>query len=223
MHCEPNLLVLFLVIIGAYFALINSVPRPYEVDGCTNDNSYDYYNLALFYNNKSNYLKKYSTSFRSNSWTINGLWPSRATTQATYPCNCNSSLSTDTSLISNVSNLYWSPELQIHSYKKYGTCTNMTAFDYVLTTVSLYALYSPRPVLKKDRPYDYDELVYLFCSSIDVERNHDCMTLGCVYIDNRQYLSEIGLCLSKQFQFRPCPIISVRDEIDNCKKTDIYI
>ena len=207
------------IIIGS---LINSN------NGCTlDDNSYDYYNLALFYGN--------------NKFTIHGLWPARVVSFNTYPCFCPKNIienSEDISIVDlknlkNLANLYWSPEEQKHEYEKHGSCTNMSEFDYIFKTISLYSLYKPSIILKQNRSYEYSELVNLLCRNIGLglglglcleENVYDCITLGCHSHENRQYLSEVGLCLSKQFQFRKCGLMFNKDEIDNCDRSmDIYV
>lgn len=87
--------------------------------------------------------------YNDTVWTIHGLWPQYNRTSWPMNCKDNWNGTAITSLLPEL-NKYWPScygqkyedpvGFWKHEWKKHGSCTNMTEFDYFNTTLMLYKM-----------------------------------------------------------------------------------
>jgi ribonuclease I len=187
---------------------------------CSQKCFYDYYILAL------QWPKSYD--FQLDHWTIHGLWPSIKNSEE-YPCYCRDEDfdENSVSLFRDQMNEYWpslimKPAYQFwfHEWTKHGTCIQNSQPEYFRRTLDLYREYEPLPKLSNNdiipgSVYSYENLSRVLGKSV---------TLGCKFHSDIQYLSEIGVCLSKKFEEIDCTSghRNSNDEVNSCKDDDIY-
>src|SRR5205823_1501028 len=98
-----------------------------------------------------------------------------------------------------------SPRLVFHEWEKHGTCSGLTPRAYFDTMRKARAVMRiPEPYIALSRPLTVtpDEVEEAFVKA-NAGLNREAIAVTC---DSRR-LSEVRICLSREFGFRECPEI----------------
>jgi ribonuclease I len=192
---------------GAALALC---ARACAASGCDADPSFDYFMLAL----------QWPASFgavRKGYWTLHGLWPSRAGAgrASGYPCACSDEPfdSEKVAAIRPELDKFW-PTLFAkhgggdesfwgHEWSKHGTCSRFgSQLSYFNSTLATRAKYDPDLALAP--PATLLESTVVEIKSAVRKTFGFAPMLGCKdrKEEGRQYLSEIGYCLTTELQLQ---------------------
>ncbi|XP_066303224.1 ribonuclease Oy-like isoform X1 [Branchiostoma lanceolatum] len=153
-------------------------------------------------------------------WTIHGLWPSQIKKEA--PNFCNSSWTFNESLIHDLGpqlSLYWpnmlkTNNLWAHEWTKHGTCGAPLAaihgeHNYFATGLRLNAKYNITEMLATNNIMPSANKAYAYKDvegAIRKNVNNMSFVMQC-YWDKKakkQYISQVMLCLDKQFGLLEC-------------------
>lgn len=162
-----------------------------------------------------------------STWVVHGLWPSIKSEIG--PSFCNKSLPFNYNLIKWLvpqllefwPNLYTNTPLESfwkHEWEKHGTCALSlpqikSESDYFNLTLGLRDHFDFGPILKANGIvpddtllYDLDKIKYAIKSVLNVEPMIVCYILK---DSDVQYLSQMQICLSKQFELVDCAFEAV--------------
>ncbi|XP_012935047.1 ribonuclease Oy [Aplysia californica] len=152
-------------------------------------------------------------------WTIHGLWPSGPGSH--YPEYCNHSLKFDYNKIKslgaqlltqwpNLDSESKTTELWSHEWEKHGTCAVSvsrlsTEFDYFNVTLGIHGALNTTGALAKrgitpsDDPYTASDIYNALLAEYGVKPN-----IVCEKKDEKYYLDQVYVCLSKSFVAQDC-------------------
>jgi ribonuclease T2 len=137
---------------------------------------------------------------------VHGLWPQY---EKGFPEFCQQpSPRLDRNIVSSMLDLMPAPGLIFNEWDKHGTCSGLTPRAYFDTVRKARALVKiPEPYIDPQRPLTVspDEVEEAF-----VQANPSLTREGIAVTCDSRRLSEVRICLSKDFSFRACPEIDRR-------------
>ncbi|MGH6771799.1 MAG: ribonuclease T2 family protein [Xanthobacteraceae bacterium] len=143
---------------------------------------------------------------RPFSFVVHGLWPQY---EKGFPEFCqNPSPRLDRRIVGSMLDLMPAPRLIFHQWDKHGTCSGLTQHAYFA------AIRKARAQVKI--PEDYLELTRILTVTPNaveerfIKANPGMTRAGVAVTCNSHRLSEVRICLSKDFQFRDCAEIDRR-------------
>jgi ribonuclease T2 len=143
---------------------------------------------------------------RPFSFVVHGLWPQY---EKGFPEFCRQpSPRLDRNIVSSMLDLMPAPGLIFNEWDKHGTCSGLTPRAYFDTVRKARALVKiPEPYIDPQRPLTVspDEVEEAF-----VQANPSLTREGIAVTCDSRRLSEVRICLSKDFSFRACPEIDRR-------------
>ena len=131
---------------------------------------------------------------------LHGLWPQNA--DGGYPENCARGAPLPAAAAARGQTLFPSPQLMQHEWQRHGTCTGMDALGYFNTADRALALVKIPPAFEAPRvgrSMRAAEVVAAFRAA-----NPGLPTNGLVVACNRDKLSEVRVCLSKELALIAC-------------------
>jgi ribonuclease T2 len=143
---------------------------------------------------------------RPFSFVVHGLWPQY---EKGFPEFCRQpSPRLDRNIVSSMLDLMPAPGLIFNEWDKHGTCSGLNPRAYFDTVRKARALVKiPEPYIDPQRPLTVspDEVEEAF-----VQANPSLTREGIAVTCDSRRLSEVRICLSKDFSFRACPEIDRR-------------
>jgi ribonuclease T2 len=152
---------------------------------------------------------------RPYAFIVHGLWPQY---ERGYPSHCRAPVDRlDADLVSGVLDLMPSPRLVLHQWNRHGTCTGLSAQAYFDTlrkaraAVTIPAAYHDfnKPTLVA--PRDVAEAF--------VKANPGLTQAAMAVACDKTRLTEVRLCLRKDFTFRDCAQVARR----NCRRDELVM
>jgi len=152
---------------------------------------------------------------RPYSFVVHGLWPQY---ERGFPDYCQRpSLRLDRNIMTSMLDLMPAPGLIFNEWDKHGTCSGLGARAYFETirkarsAVKIPEEYLELSAQKTVAPAEIEEAF--------VRANPGLSTAAIAVICNRNRLSEVRLCMSKDLQFRAC------EEIDRraCRRDEVVM
>jgi len=144
---------------------------------------------------------------RPFSFVVHGLWPQY---ERGFPSFCqNPAPWVDRSIVDQTLDIMPSPGLVIHEWKRHGTCSGLSAKTYfetvrkaraAVTIPSAYGDHLDKPIMVTP-----GDVAAAFLKA-NPGLSQDGLAVAC---DSKR-LSEIRICLSKDFSFRDCPEVARR-------------
>ena len=143
---------------------------------------------------------------RPYSFVVHGLWPQY---EHGFPEYCQvPAPRLDRNIVSSILDLMPAPRLIFQQWDKHGTCSGLSASAYFETARKARAMVkipSQFVDLKEVLTVSPDEVEDAFVKA-NPGLAHDAITVTC---DSRR-LSEVRICIGKDFSFHPCPDIDGR-------------
>jgi ribonuclease T2 len=143
---------------------------------------------------------------RPFSFVVHGLWPQY---EKGFPEFCRQpSPRLDRNIVSSMLDLMPAPGLIFNEWDKHGTCSGLNPRAYFDTVRKARALVKiPEPYIDPQRPLTVspDEVEEAF-----VQANPGLTREGLAVTCDSRRLSEVRICLNKDFSFRTCPEIDRR-------------
>ncbi len=179
---------------------------------------FDYYLLTLSWSPSYCLVHpgdRYQCQGRGFGFVLHGLWPQF--NAGGFPQNCESNVGVDREAEVIGRTLYPSPDLMRHEWQRHGTCSGLDAVDYFRTADrALAALRVPSifEAPRADQRLTAEQLRESFRAANPSLPPH-AMTVAC----NRDALSEVRLCLTRNLLPRPCG----RAVNDRCPAVPILI
>ena len=147
---------------------------------------------------------------RPFSFVVHGLWPQY---EQGFPSFCQvPAPRLDRNIVGNMLDLMPSPRLIFHEWDRHGTCSGLSAHAYFETVRKARALVKiPPDYLALDKPVTVapDEVAEAF-----VKANPGLTRANFAIACDSKRLSEVRICLGKDFSFRDCPEVTKR----TCKR-----
>jgi ribonuclease T2 len=145
-------------------------------------------------------------SGRPFSFVVHGLWPQY---EQGFPAFCQvPSPRLDRSIVGGMLDLMPSPRLIFHEWDRHGTCSGLSQHAYFEAVRKARAVVKiPAEFVVLDKPVTIkpDDIAEAFVKSNPGLTRAD-MAVAC---DSKR-LSEVRVCLSKDFSFRACPDVARR-------------
>ncbi len=143
---------------------------------------------------------------RPFSFVVHGLWPQY---ERGFPSFCQTPAPwVDRTVVDGVLDLMPSPGLVIHEWKRHGTCSGLSAQGYFdLVRQARAAVNDPPHYRDLDKPIMVTpgEVAEAF-----LKANPGLSQAGLAVSCDSTRLSEVRVCLSKEFKFRDCPEVARR-------------
>ena len=143
---------------------------------------------------------------RPFSFVVHGLWPQY---EAGFPEFCqNPAPRLDRNIVSSMLDLMPAPRLIFHQWDKHGTCSGLQPRSYFEAVRKARAQVKiPEPYIELSKPLTVspDEVEQAF-----VEANPGLSRAGVAVNCSGRRMSEVRICLSKDFKFRDCAEIDRR-------------
>ena len=147
---------------------------------------------------------------RPISFVVHGLWPQY---EQGFPSFCQvPAPRLDRNIVGSMLDLMPSPRLVFHEWDRHGTCSGLSAHAYFETVRKARAVVKiPPDYLALDKPIAVtpDEVVEAF-----VKANPGLTRASLAVACDSKRLSEVRVCLGKDFSFRDCPEVTKR----TCKR-----
>jgi ribonuclease T2 len=145
-------------------------------------------------------------SARPYSFVVHGLWPQY---EHGFPEYCQvPAPRIDRNIVSSMLDLMPAPRLIFQQWDKHGTCSGLSPSAYFETVRKVRAMVKIPPQfvdLREVLTVSPDEVEDAFVQA-NSGLAHDAITVTC---DSRR-LSEVRICIGKDFSFHPCPDIDGR-------------
>lgn len=143
---------------------------------------------------------------RPYSFVVHGLWPQY---ERGFPSYCRvPAPRLDRAMVSNALELMPSPRLVFHEWDRHGTCSGLSPRAYFETMRKARSVVKiPEDYLALERPLivtPADVADEFIKANPGLSRSN--MAVGC----DRKRLTEIRICLTREFAFRDCPEVSRR-------------
>lgn len=143
---------------------------------------------------------------RPFSFVVHGLWPQY---ERGFPSYCQvPAPRLDRAIVGGVLDLMPSPRLIFHEWDRHGTCSGLSARAYFETVRKARAAVKiPQDYLDLDKPIvvSPDEIAEAF-----VKANSGLSRAGLAVACDSKRLSEVRVCLNKDFSFRDCAEVTRR-------------
>jgi ribonuclease T2 len=143
---------------------------------------------------------------RPFSFVVHGLWPQF---ERGFPSYCQTPAPwVDRAVIDRTLDIMPSPGLVIHEWKRHGTCSGLSASAYFQTVRKARAVVKIPPAYDDlDKPIMVapGEVAAAFLEA-NPGLSHAALAVAC---DSKR-LSEVRVCLTKDFSFRDCPEVARR-------------
>ena len=143
---------------------------------------------------------------RPYSFVVHGLWPQY---EKGFPEFCQQPAPRlDRNIVSSMLDLMPAPRLIFNEWDRHGTCSGLSPNAYFETVRKARALVKiPEPYIALSAPLTVtpDEVEEAFVKA-NPGLTPDAIAVTC----DRRRLSEVRICLGKDFQFRACPGIDAR-------------
>ncbi len=150
---------------------------------------------------------------RPFSFVVHGLWPQY---EQGFPAFCQvPAPRLDRTIVGAMLDLMPSPRLIFHEWDRHGTCSGLSARAYFETVRKARAVMKiPADFIEVDKPIGVspDDIAEAF-----VKANPGLSRAGIAVACDSKRLSEVRVCLSKDFSFRDCPEVTRRA----CKRDKI--
>ncbi|HEX5210294.1 MAG TPA: ribonuclease T2 [Pseudolabrys sp.] len=154
-------------------------------------------------------------SGRPFSFVVHGLWPQYA---QGFPSFCQvPSPRLDRSIVSGMLDLMPSPRLIFHEWERHGTCSGLSPHAYFeLVRKARAVIKIPGEFLALDKPISVkpDEVADAF-----VKANAGLSRADVAVTCDSKRLSEVRVCLNKDFSFHNCPEVTRRA----CKRDSVAL
>lgn len=143
---------------------------------------------------------------RPFAFVVHGLWPQY---EQGFPSYCQvPSPRLDRQIVGSMLDLMPSPRLVFHEWDRHGTCSGLTPHAYFETVRKARAVVKiPEPYVSLDKPITVTpaEVADAFLKA-NPSLKADDIAVTC----DRKRLTEIRVCMSKEFGFRACPEVTQR-------------
>jgi len=168
---------------------------------------FDFYILSLSWSpSYCEAAPQQQCSARPYSFVVHGLWPQY---EHGFPEYCQvPAPRIDRNIVSSMLDLMPAPRLIFQQWDKHGTCSGLSASAYFETARKARAMVkipSQFVDLKEVLTVSPDEVEDAFVKA-NPGLAHDAIAITC---DSRR-LSEVRICIGKDFSFHPCPDIDGR-------------
>jgi ribonuclease T2 len=143
---------------------------------------------------------------RPFSFVVHGLWPQY---EQGFPSYCQvPAPRLDRAIVGSALELMPSPRLIFHEWDRHGTCSGLSAHAFFETVRKARALVKiPAVYFEPDKPISVtpDEVADAFIKA-NPGLSRASLTVAC----DKKRLTEIRVCLSRDFSFRDCPDVTRR-------------
>lgn len=152
---------------------------------------------------------------RPFAFVVHGLWPQY---ESGFPSYCQvPAPRIDRAIVGGLLDLMPSPGLIFHQWNRHGTCSGLTARAYFETVRKARAVVKiPPDYLEHEKPQTVspDEVAAAFIKA-NPGLPPDALAVSC----DHKRLSEVRLCLNKDFSFRACPELGRR----SCRRDKVVM
>ncbi|HEY1898942.1 MAG TPA: ribonuclease T2 [Steroidobacteraceae bacterium] len=197
-------------------ALARHAPRAAPTDAVPGQ--FDYYLLTLSWSPSYCLVHpgdRYQCQGRGFGFVLHGLWPQFDA--GGYPQECAASPTLDRAAEAVGRTLYSSPQLMQHEWQRHGTCSGLSPVEYFRTADRALARVRIPPRFEAppaDQQLPPDQILAAFRTANPTLPPH-ALTVAC----NRDALSEVRICLTRELQPRSCG----RGVRDSCPSVPISI
>lgn len=217
MHRTQTLVAILAVMLGGLAADARTQRGPRDVPG-----EFDYYVLSLSWSPSFCMTpagKKPDNATQcgpghSFAFVVHGLWPQYA--QGGYPSSCSTTRGVPQDIVEKMLPLMPSEKLINHEWEKHGTCSGLEAPEYFNAATQAFQKLEIPEVFKAPTKTVAGSVASI--ERVFIEANPGLDGSEIAVVCNRNNVSEVRICLDKEWNFRPCG----RDVRDSCKTSRAF-